>query len=76
MDEEGLLLQADRLTAQGRSVAGFFTYECGEHFVTLPVRAQMRRRRKPLAWQGVFADAVEFNHQTGSIVKLASRPRS
>ena len=67
-DLDKLLSQVDRFTAEGRLVSGFFTYECGEHFVDLPPKEpECESLRKPLAWLGVFADAVEFDHQTGVI---------
>lgn len=67
-DLDEVLSQIDRHTAAGRFVAGFFHYECGEHFVGLPPRApESDKSTAPLAWLGVFVAAIEFNHQTGVI---------
>ena len=67
-DLDKMLSQIDRFTAEGRLVAGFFAYECGEHFVDLPPKeSECESLRKPLAWLGVFTDVVEFDHQTGVI---------
>ncbi len=37
-DLDELLSQIDGYSAEGRFVAGFFNYECGEHFLELPPR--------------------------------------
>jgi para-aminobenzoate synthetase/4-amino-4-deoxychorismate lyase len=66
-DLDGLLSQSDRHCAEGRYVAGFFHYECGEHFVGLACGEPEPRPNEPLAWLGVFAAATEFHHRTGEI---------
>lgn len=67
-DLEKVLSEVDRRTAEGEFVAGFFTYECGEYFVCLSSREpEDENLRKPLAWLGVYSDAIEFDHQTGVI---------
>ncbi len=67
-DLDKVLSQIDRHSVEGKFVAGFFTYECGEHFVGISSRESKEESQgKPLAWLGVFGDAVEFNHQTGVI---------
>jgi para-aminobenzoate synthetase/4-amino-4-deoxychorismate lyase len=67
-DLDRVLSQVDRHTAEGRFVAGFLTYECGEHFIGLPPnKLGDEGLRKPLAWLGVFTDRIEFDHRTGAI---------
>ncbi len=58
-----LLREADRLLAAGQYLAGFFSYECGEHFVGLPSRAEAPAA--PLVWLGVYREPVRFRHSDG-----------
>ncbi len=67
-DLEKLLADIDRLLNKGLFVAGFFSYECGEHLVGLPPKAPVPRSSKePMARLGVFRAPIEFNHCQGSI---------
>ena len=58
-----LLHDADRWLAAGWHLAGFFSYECGEHFVGLPPRAEAPAT--PLIWLGVYRAPVRFGHRDG-----------
>ncbi len=62
MDE--LLTEVDRLVSDGAFLAGFFGYECGDHFIGLAPR---RDGVEPLAWLGVFGAPIEFDHRSGVI---------
>jgi para-aminobenzoate synthetase/4-amino-4-deoxychorismate lyase len=65
---DGLLSRVDRLTGEGQFVAGFFTYECGEHFVGLPKNeVEKKEPHEPLAWLCAFSEAIEFDHLTGVV---------
>jgi para-aminobenzoate synthetase / 4-amino-4-deoxychorismate lyase len=76
-DLDELLSQVDRHSSQGRFVAGYFHYECGEHFVGLPpIEKADERRTQPLAWLGVYVEAIEFNHLTGAIQGNLPPPQS
>ena len=67
-DLDHLLAEVDRHLAEGAFVAGYFGYECGEHFVGLPPRqAEGSLPSEPLAWLGVFAPPIEFDHSSGAI---------
>ncbi len=67
-DLDKILCEVDRHTREGKYVAGFFTYECGEYFVGLPPReTEDENPGKPLAWLGIFSAAIQFDHQTGVI---------
>jgi para-aminobenzoate synthetase / 4-amino-4-deoxychorismate lyase len=67
-DLDKVLSQIDRHTVEGKFVAGFFHYECGEHFVGLPSKKPAGEHQdEPLAWLGVFSMAVEFQHHGGVI---------
>jgi para-aminobenzoate synthetase / 4-amino-4-deoxychorismate lyase len=65
-DLDQLLSQVDRHTSEGRFVAGFFNYECGEHFLGLsPRELASEGAAQPIAWLGVFIAAIRFDHKTG-----------
>lgn len=67
-DLDKILCEVDRHTREGKYVAGFFTYECGEYFVGLsPRETADENPGKPLAWLGTFSAAIQFDHQTGVI---------
>ena len=67
-DLDPLLKEIDRHLAEGAFVAGYFGYECGEHFVGLPPRQpEGLAALEPLAWLGVFAAPIEFDHTSGTI---------
>ena len=67
-DLDELLVQVDNHTAEGKFVAGYFNYECGEHFVGLTQRKQQAGNNvQPLAWLGIYAGMIEFDHATGII---------
>jgi para-aminobenzoate synthetase/4-amino-4-deoxychorismate lyase len=62
-----LLRDVDRHVDDGKFVAGFFSYECGEHFVGLPLGGfRSDDSHEPLAWLGVFCSPIEFDHRTGT----------
>jgi len=66
-DQLDRLLQAiDRHVTAGRFVAGYFAYECGEHFVGLSPTPSPPNSRL-LAWLGVYQAPVRFDHSTGAI---------
>lgn len=65
---ERLLQEVDERLAQGAFLAGYFNYECGEHFVGLaPVSAAPTQPNEPIAWLGVFDRPIQFNHRAGTI---------
>jgi para-aminobenzoate synthetase / 4-amino-4-deoxychorismate lyase len=51
---------------KGNFVAGYFSYESGEHFERA-LSASNSPQNMPLAWFGVFARPCIFNHRSGSI---------
>jgi len=67
-DLDHLLREIDRHLAEGAFVAGYFGYECGEHFVGLtPRQSEGSSPSEPMAWLGVFASPIEFDHSSGVI---------
>lgn len=67
-DLDGLLREIDRRVEDGLFVAGFFGYECGEHFSGLSPRAtKTGASDEPMAWFGAFARPIEFDHCSGTI---------
>ena len=64
-DIDPLLREVDRLLTAGRCLAGFFSYECGEHFVGLPPRGEVPGT--PLIWLGVYREPVRFRHSDGRL---------
>ena len=67
-DLDHLLAEVDRHLAEGAFVAGYFGYECGEHFVGLPPRQpDGSSPSDPLVWLGVFAPPIEFDHSSGAM---------
>lgn len=68
LDIEEVFLQVDRHSADGKFVAGWVTYECGESFVGLSTQEREEvNQSRPLAWFGIYASAIEFDHETGVI---------
>jgi para-aminobenzoate synthetase / 4-amino-4-deoxychorismate lyase len=77
LDLEGLLREIDNHLANDLFLAGYFNYECGEHFVGLSSRLPAdTRSSEPLAWLGVFTSAIEFDHTTGEIRGTLPTPDS
>lgn len=66
-DLDPLLAKADRHLSAGAFAAGFFSYECGNHFVGGAAKSLPAATGKPLAWLGIFKRPIEFNHSTGRI---------
>lgn len=67
-DLDPLLREIDQHLFAGAFVAGFFRYECGNHFVGIAEKSLAPSLTKePIAWLGVFASPVEFDHSTGRI---------
>lgn len=65
-DLDELLREVDRHLSAGAFVAGFFRYECGNHFVGIAEKPLVPSLTKePIAWLGVFGSPVEFDHSTG-----------
>lgn len=67
-DLDELLREVDRHLSEGAFVAGFFCYECGNHFVGVaegPIAPSLAK--KPIAWLGVFRNPIEFDHSTGRV---------
>jgi para-aminobenzoate synthetase/4-amino-4-deoxychorismate lyase len=74
---EELLRQIDRLVADGAFLAGYFTYECGEHFIGLPSRRfGPNPSPEPLAWFGVFKQPIEFDHRSGTVCGELPTPKT
>lgn len=62
-----LFWEIERYLSQGYYLAGYFTYECGYHFVK-PESTQgagLASPSGPLAWFGVYTAPAVFNHCTG-----------
>jgi len=58
--------ELDSLIEQGHFVAGYFVYECGEYLVGLnPLSIDREHCAGPLAWLGVYARRVVFDHASG-----------
>ncbi len=73
---DDLLRKVDQHLAAGAFVAGFFHYECGHHFVGMPTETPANAdAQKPIAWLGVFAPPIEFDHLTGTIRGTFPRPQ-
>ena len=63
-----LLDQVDDALGSGKYVAGYFTYECGAHFMGLAAHGKRDTgRSEPLAWLGVYDEVVRFDHVMGQI---------
>jgi len=62
-----LFAEVEQAVRAGRCVAGFFSYECGQHFE--PKAAMHESRDAPLAWLGVYDRSYSFNHQTGRFIE-------
>ena len=60
----GLFSAIEKAVAEGRLVAGFFTYECGQCFEPA-ARMAPRRRGQPLAWFGIYDRCFVFDHRAG-----------
>lgn len=59
-----LFVQIEQALGNGSFVAGFFSYECGEHFERVSPVPSIAIGT-PLAWFGVYRCAYVFNHCTG-----------
>jgi para-aminobenzoate synthetase/4-amino-4-deoxychorismate lyase len=59
--------EIERAVQAGLWAAGFFSYECGQHFEP---KAKMREgaSNAPLAWFGIYDRSYGFNHETGEFV--------
>lgn len=55
--------QAERALAEGKYVAGFVSYECGEYFAETGL--DVSAADVPLLWFGVYSRAYVFNHRDG-----------
>jgi para-aminobenzoate synthetase/4-amino-4-deoxychorismate lyase len=66
-DLESMFQAVERHLAEGAYLAGFFSYECGEHFVGLGSRESERSSPMPLAWLGIYKDPIVFDHSTGTL---------
>jgi para-aminobenzoate synthetase/4-amino-4-deoxychorismate lyase len=67
-DVDRLLGDIDHHLANGSFVAGFFSYEFGEHLAGLPPRQSDKASpEEPLVWLGVFGAPLEFDHSSGAI---------
>jgi para-aminobenzoate synthetase/4-amino-4-deoxychorismate lyase len=67
-DVDRLLGEIDHQLANGSFVAGFFSYEYGEHLAGLPPRqSDNLSPDEPLARLGVFGAPIEFDHSSGVI---------
>lgn len=65
LDEmSALFLQVEEAQRSGNFVAGYFSYECGEHFEKISPAAA-NATGMPLAWFGVYRRAYVFNHRSG-----------
>ncbi len=63
-----LLGEIDHHLENGSFVAGFFSYEFGEHLAGLPPRQSNKANpEEPLARLGVFGSPLEFDHSSGAI---------
>jgi len=76
------LAAIDQHVANGRYVAGFASYECGEHLYKLNVENihELDSANKdtctnvPFIRMSVFAEPIVFNHKTGVITGIATVP--
>jgi para-aminobenzoate synthetase/4-amino-4-deoxychorismate lyase len=67
-DLEQLLREMDQHLSAGAFLAGFFHYECGDHFVGIAAEPLTSSPAKePIAWLGVYKAPIEFDHSTGMI---------
>ncbi len=67
-----LFSQIEAALADGRYVAGYLSYECGGHFEPGTARAEFSQNL-PLAWLGVYAEPVIFDHRLGRF--LGAEPK-
>jgi para-aminobenzoate synthetase/4-amino-4-deoxychorismate lyase len=67
----GVFQRIEQALAEGRHVAGYVNYECGQHFAlqreSLSTSAN-NPSALPLAWFGVYAEPFVFDHATGQFV--------
>ena len=60
-----LFTNIEAALAKGHHAAGYLSYECGyhfEHFDNIPTV----NVEAPLAWFGIYTNAITFNHATGT----------
>jgi para-aminobenzoate synthetase/4-amino-4-deoxychorismate lyase len=69
----GLFRKIEHAVQAGKTVAGFFTYECGICFEpkagvrgSLDDKALAQPQAQPLAWIGIYERAYRFDHATGT----------
>lgn len=70
-----LFREIERCLAAGLFAAGFLSYECGYHFQGL-AGPTVTAAGLPLAWMGIYARPLIFNHRTGSFEAGAPPPPS
>jgi para-aminobenzoate synthetase/4-amino-4-deoxychorismate lyase len=58
--------QIETALETGCFVAGFLSYECGYHFESFKT-ADVPQLDVPLAWFGVYEQAIRYDHETGQI---------
>lgn len=66
-DVLNILDQIDHHVEEGRYVAGFVSYECGEVFQNFSTFSETTRSPTPLIRMGVFNTPLTFDHRYGTI---------
>ena len=70
-----LFANIETALAKGHHAAGYLSYECGyhfEHFDKIPTFSN----NEPLAWFGIYANPIIFNHATGTFTPEPPTPTS
>jgi para-aminobenzoate synthetase / 4-amino-4-deoxychorismate lyase len=70
-----LFADIEAALTKGHHAAGYLSYECGyhfEHFDKIPTFND----ETPLAWFGIYAQPITFNHATGTFTPEPSTPTS
>ena len=74
-DLPNLFVEIEAALAKDHHVAGYLGYECGyhfEHFDKIPNLTSIL----PLAWFGIYAQPITFNHATGTFTPQPPTPTS
>jgi len=66
-DVSAVFEQVDRYVDEGRYVAGFVSYECGELFQQLSAFSGRAPSSMPLVRMGVFGAPLVFDHRSGTV---------
>ena len=70
-----LFADIEAALAKGHHAAGYLSYECGYHFEYFD-KIPTFNDETPLAWFGIYAQPIAFNHATGTFTPDPPTPTS